>query len=130
MAGPMLTAAPAAATTPSSRSAVPSRPCPAAACSPRTTARGRPGRGPPATLEQLDVSSLHVTFCTAEEAAPAQAGFLVRRGVQYHWQNRGYADFAEFLDNLRSAKKKMVRKEREQVRASGIELRVLDTAPP
>ena len=81
----------------------------------------------PATLEQLPVSSLHLTFCTAEEARLLEeAGFLIRRGVQYHWQNQGYADFAEFLDSLRSAKKKMVRKEREQVRASGIELRVLD----
>ena len=81
----------------------------------------------PATLEQLPVSSLHLTFCTAEEALLLEeAGFLIRRGVQYHWQNQGYADFAGFLDSLRSAKKKMVRKEREQVRASGIELRVLD----
>jgi predicted N-acyltransferase len=81
----------------------------------------------PATLEQLPVSSLHLTFCTAEEALLLEeTGFLIRRGVQYHWQNQGYADFAGFLDSLRSAKKKMVRKEREQVRASGIELRVLD----
>jgi uncharacterized protein len=79
------------------------------------------------TLGQLPVSSLHVTFCTAGEAALlGREGFLVRRGVQYHWANRGYRDFADFLDALRSAKKKMVRKEREQVRASGIELRVLD----
>jgi predicted N-acyltransferase len=79
------------------------------------------------TLEQLDLSSLHVTFCTAEEAEVLhKAGFLVRRGVQYHWENRGYGDFADFLESLRSSKKKMVRKEREQVRASGLELRVLD----
>ena len=77
-----------------------SRRCPAAACSPRTDSRASPGRGPAQTLEQLDLSSLHVTFCTAEEAeALRKAGFLVRRGIQYHWENRGYGDFDDFLDS-------------------------------
>jgi predicted N-acyltransferase len=81
------------------------------------------------TLDQLPVSSLHVTFCAEDEARLLEAGgFLLRRGVQYHWPNRGYRDFADFLETFRSAKKKMVRKEREQVLASGIELRVLDGA--
>jgi predicted N-acyltransferase len=79
------------------------------------------------TTAELGVSSLHVTFCTEEEAdLLAGAGFLVRRGIQYHWQNPGVSDFAGFLDSLRSSKRKMVRKEREQVAATGIELRVLD----
>jgi predicted N-acyltransferase len=78
------------------------------------------------TASRMPVSSLHVTFCAEAEALLlARYGFLVRRGVQYHWDNRGYASFADFTDNLRSAKKKMVRKEREQVRASGLEIAVL-----
>jgi predicted N-acyltransferase len=80
-----------------------------------------------ATAAQLGVSSLHVTFCTEDEAdLLAGAGFLVRRGIQYHWRNPGISDFSAFLDSLRSSKRKMVKKEREQVAASGIELRVLD----
>ncbi len=79
------------------------------------------------TASRMPVSSLHVTFCAEAEALLlARYGFLVRRGVQYHWDNRGYGSFADFTDNLRSAKKKMVRKEREQVRASGLEIAVLD----
>lgn len=82
-----------------------------------------------AVVEQTPFSSLHVTFCTEEESRIlAGAGFLVRRGVQYHWSDRGYRDFGDFLDAMRSAKKKMVRKEREQVRMSGLEIEVLDGA--
>lgn len=78
-----------------------------------------------ATAEQTGVSSLHVTFCTADEAERlARAGFLVRRGIQFHWTNQGYRDFQDFLDNLKSSRRKTIRKEREAVRASGIEIEV------
>ncbi|MEO1194526.1 MAG: peptidogalycan biosysnthesis protein, partial [Pseudomonadota bacterium] len=47
-----------------------------------------------AAAEKLDVSSVHVTFCTAEEARLFEdAGWAVRHGVQYHWTDRGYGDF-------------------------------------
>ena len=76
-----------------------------------------------AVLRQLRLSSLHVNFCTGEEAeALGQAGFLLRRGIQFHWRNEGYADFAAWLDRLKSAKRKMVRKERDQVQAAGVTL--------
>jgi hypothetical protein len=75
--------------------------------------------------EQLGLSSLHVTFCREAEARRLEAaGFLLRQGVQYHWHNRGYRDFADFLDALKSAKRKMVRKEREAVRAAGITIEI------
>ena len=81
------------------------------------------------TLDQLGLSSLHVTFCTADEAALLQeAGFLLRRGIQYHWRNRGYGGFQDFLDTLKSSKRKMVRKERVQVEAAGIEVEALEGA--
>ena len=76
-----------------------------------------------AATAQLGVSSLHVTFCTGEEAAAlGAAGFLVRRGIQFHWRNQGYATFDDWLGTLKSAKRKMIRKERERVRAAGIAL--------
>src|SRR3954470_22255544 len=44
-----------------------------------------------ALTDRLGLSSLHVTFCTGEEAAALRAaGFLERRGIQYHWRNEGY----------------------------------------
>lgn len=82
-----------------------------------------------ATASRLPVSSLHVTFCSAEEAALLEAeGCLVRRGIQFHWRNRGYRDFEDFLAALRSEKRKAIRKEREAVRRSGVRIEVLEGA--
>jgi len=72
----------------------------------------------------LEVSSVHITFLAPEEAALAEeAGLLMRHGCQYHWFNRGYPSFDDFLGALASRKRKQIRKEREQVRAAGIEVR-------
>jgi predicted N-acyltransferase len=66
-------------------------------------------------------SSLHVTFLTAEEARRAgAAGWLLRNDQQFHWENRGYASFDEFLGDLSSAKRKTLRKERASVREAGV----------
>ena len=44
-----------------------------------------------------NLSSVHVTFCTAEEAARGrEMGLLHRITQQYHWENRNYADFDAF----------------------------------
>ena len=76
--------------------------------------------------ERLRVSSLHVTFPTEPEVEALRShGFLVRLGYQFHWQNRGYSNFEDFLSDLASRKRKAIRKERESVAASGIVLRTL-----
>lgn len=78
------------------------------------------------STRQFDVSSLHVTFCGEDEAeALVRAGCLRRQGIQYHWANRGYASFDDFLDTLRSAKRKMIRRERREVAESGLEIATL-----
>ena len=60
------------------------------------------------------ISSVHATFCTAEEAAiGAKMGLLHRASQQFHWVNKGYADFDAFLADLSSRKRKNIRKERE-----------------
>jgi uncharacterized protein len=69
------------------------------------------------------VSSLHVTFCTGEEAeAFADGGFLIRSGFQYHWKNNGYRSFDDFLAALSHGKRKSIRKERRDVAAQGVEV--------
>ena len=76
--------------------------------------------------DQLDVSSLHLTFCTeAEWRRCGEAGLLRRTGVQYHWSNRGYAAFDDFLAALRSDKRKTIRKERAKVRELGVTIETL-----
>lgn len=79
--------------------------------------------------EQLGVSSVHVNFISdAEDDLLKAQGFLSRRGVQYHWFNRGYKDFDDFLAALASRKRKAVKKERKAVEETGLEIRRLTGA--
>jgi len=62
---------------------------------------------------QLGASSLHVNFITDDDRKTfASAGFLSRMGEQYHWFNRDYQCFEEFLATLSSRKRKAIRRER------------------
>ncbi|MBN8631450.1 MAG: N-acetyltransferase [Rhodobacterales bacterium] len=76
---------------------------------------------------QNRLSSLHATFCTAEEAVALAGveGSLHRVTQQFHWENRGYSNFGDFLADLSSRKRKMIRKERESAHASGLTIRAL-----
>jgi uncharacterized protein len=80
-----------------------------------------------ALAEGNNLSSLHATFCTAEEAETlaARHGLLHRITQQFHWENRGYGSFDDFLNDLSSRKRKMIRKERETARAAGLTIRQL-----
>ena len=105
---------------------------------PFTPATGRRFLGDPAhraalmqaaigVAQQNGLSSLHVTFCTEDEAQ-ALTGFegtLHRITQQFHWENHGYASFDDFLAQLSSRKRKMIRKERETARAHGLTIRAL-----
>jgi len=69
------------------------------------------------------ISSVHFTFCTGEEVAAGEgAGYLARRTQQYHWENRGYGGFDDFLNDLSSRKRKTIRKERARAQAFGGEI--------
>jgi predicted N-acyltransferase len=76
---------------------------------------------------QNRLSSLHATFCTAEEAEAISGieGTLHRVTQQFHWENRDYAAFDDFLADLSSRKRKMIRKERETALATGLTIRAL-----
>lgn len=65
--------------------------------------------------QRAGASSVHVTFAEAELVRRlAPLGFQTRTGLQYHWFNRGYAAFSEFLAELSSQKRKNIRRERER----------------
>jgi hypothetical protein len=75
---------------------------------------------------QLDLSSVHCTFCTpAEWETLGEAGWLQRIGTQFHWTNAGYASFEDFLGALSSRKRKQIRRERRDAEASGFVLKTL-----
>jgi hypothetical protein len=66
--------------------------------------------------DQADCSSIHWLFCTADEQARlARLGFAPRASYQFHWHNRGYASWDDFLAALTSRKRKQLRKERARV---------------
>lgn len=75
-----------------------------------------------AQLAEQGLSSWHVNFTRPQEDAlfAGRSGWLERLGCQFHWFNRGYRDFQDFLDVLSSRKRKQLRKEREQVAGQGI----------
>ncbi len=72
-----------------------------------------------AVADDTECSSIHWLFCTRDEqAALTEAGFFSRRSLQFHWHNRGYQTFGDFLGQLKSRKRKQLRKERERARAA------------
>jgi predicted N-acyltransferase len=81
----------------------------------------------PRVAGALDLSGIHVLFPRAEEHDfLVSRGFLSRVTHQYHWENRGYRTFDDWLSDLRSKKRKQVLREREEVAAQGIEVQTFD----
>lgn len=71
-------------------------------------------------------SSLHILFPPPDSVtALANGELMLRKDCQYHWHNRGYRDFDDFLARFRSDKRKKVRRERRRVLEAGISFRLL-----
>lgn len=71
---------------------------------------------------ESDASGLHVLFPTEGEALEMQRqGMMLRKGVQFHWRNPGYADFTAYLAGMRHDKRKRIQQERRKVRDAGIQ---------
>lgn len=72
-----------------------------------------------AAVQQNGLSSAHATFITPDQIPLFRdAGWLIRTGSQFHWQNKGYSCFDDFLAALASRKRKAVRKERRAAQAA------------
>ena len=72
-------------------------------------------------------SSLHVLFPTDDEAELLErSGMMLRRTVQFHWRNEGFADFEAFLARMNHARRKNIRQERRRVREAGVVCRWLE----
>ncbi len=77
-----------------------------------------------AVVEQNGLSSAHATFVDESQLEHFRAAdWLIRTGSQFHWRNRDYGSFDDFLGALSSRKRKAIRKERASAQASvGIEI--------
>jgi predicted N-acyltransferase len=75
------------------------------------------------------LSSAHITFMPETDwRALGEQGFLLRTDQQFHWHNRGYATFDDFLADLSSRKRKAIRRERKDALSAGIEVHGLTGA--
>ena len=73
--------------------------------------------------EQVEVSSLHMTFMPHEQWQQAgEQGFLLRMDQQFHWHNHNYSTFDDFLAELASKKRKNLRRERRDAVSADIEI--------
>ncbi len=72
--------------------------------------------------KDLNVSSLHWLF-TQNPNPPSEHSLLRRVGCQFHWRNRDYQNFDDFLSNLTSKKRKQIKRERRQVADAGIRIK-------
>ncbi|HBL28833.1 MAG TPA: GNAT family N-acetyltransferase [Acidobacteria bacterium] len=78
------------------------------------------------TAKATGASGWHLLFPDAETRARfAGLGLLERQGVQFHWHNRGYRDFDDFLAAFTARKRKMVRRERARIAAQGLRVAML-----
>lgn len=78
--------------------------------------------------ERSSASGLHWLFPEAHEhsALADGEGVFTRHDCQFHWENRGYGDFDDFLAALSAKKRKNIRQERRKVIDAGVTLRRLD----
>ncbi|GAC1694909.1 MAG: GNAT family N-acetyltransferase [Steroidobacteraceae bacterium] len=70
---------------------------------------------------QHGLSGIHALFLDEEaRVACARRGWLLRRDCQFHWRNRGYATFDDYLESFTAAKRKKARRERRRVAEAGV----------
>ena len=79
-----------------------------------------------ALAQKRHCSSLHILFPTPDQAERLKVlGLKIRKDCQFHWHNRGYADFDGFLAGFSSKKRKKARRDRRHVAEAGIRFRRL-----
>jgi predicted N-acyltransferase len=77
-------------------------------------------------LGEIGASSWHCLFVDeALSAALDDRGLHRRHTTQFHWFNRNYRDFQDFLDRFSSRKRKNLRRERRSVEEQGLTLETL-----
>ncbi|EMY69740.1 GNAT family N-acetyltransferase [Leptospira vanthielii] len=76
--------------------------------------------------KQEETSSVHLLFCKEEEQKIGIANsFAPRLSHQYHWFNKGFASFEEFLATLVKDRRKTIRQERRKISESGLTIQTL-----
>lgn len=75
---------------------------------------------------ETGASSVHITFLPEGDWRDlGQSPWLRRTDTQFHWFNKGYGSFDDFLADLSSRKRKNIRKERQTMGALGLDFEPL-----
>ena len=73
------------------------------------------------------ISSAHVNFCLEEEREGLEeVGFMSRTGLQFQWQNAGFASFDDYLGSFRSDRRNKIKRERREVFQRGIVIHAIE----
>ena len=72
----------------------------------------------------LNVSSLHFNFLNQHEYFINNKELFLRQGMQFHWKNNNYKSFNDFLLNLSSRKRKLIKKERNFIKDKNIKIKL------
>src|ERR687886_374607 len=73
--------------------------------------------------DERRVSSSHALFLPERELDEfAESGFAVRHSLQFHWRNRGYDAFSDYLDALEGKRRRQVARERRQLGGEGLKI--------
>ncbi len=76
--------------------------------------------------EHSHASSLHWLFTDKRDTDTlVEHGFMRRTGCHFHWTNRDYRNFEEFLFAMTSRKRKKIRRERRYVEEAGIQMSIV-----
>lgn len=75
----------------------------------------------------LQVSSLHWLFTSAQDTQRLKDhGFMQRLGCQFHWTNKDYESFDQYLQTMSRNKRKNINRERRHVKEANVELEIFD----
>jgi uncharacterized protein len=74
-----------------------------------------------ALCQKARVSSLHILFpAEGDLKVLREVGFMVREGIQFHWQNAGYDTFDAFLAHLTRDKRRKMNQDSRKVADAGV----------
>lgn len=75
--------------------------------------------------QELGASCWQAVYLREEDlSAMHDANLLIRQGCQFHWHNRNYRDFDDFLATFSAEKRKKAKRERRRVAESGLAITV------
>ena len=76
--------------------------------------------------KKINVSSLHFNFVNDASNWNEINNIMVRSGIQFHWNNNEYKNFNDFLNDLSSRKRKIIRRERQCIENNNLTVKLLN----